>query len=145
RTPARSIWHSIPAILKRFMPTRGPGRTPRRPQVGINRLRIAGIECQIDRAGVLVLVQNLLPGGAAVQRAKDATLGIRAIGVSQSRNQHPVGIPGINDDCANLLGVTQAQMLPALSAIGGFVDAVAYGKIWPPQTLAAAHINDLGI
>ena len=36
-------------------------------------------------------------------------------------------------------------MSPALAAICGFVDAIARREVGPPQSLAAAHINDIWI
>src|SRR5579863_1110703 len=36
-------------------------------------------------------------------------------------------------------------MLPVLAAVGGFVNSVSGGKIWPPQSFATANINNLRI
>ena len=60
----------------------GPWRTARGPHAGEDHLRVAGIEGQVHAAGVLVFVENLLKGLAAVERAEDAALGIRAVGMS---------------------------------------------------------------
>ena len=36
-------------------------------------------------------------------------------------------------------------MLPGFSGVGGFVDAIAGGKIGAAQAFAAAYINNVGI
>ena len=63
----------------------------------------------------------------------------------QDGDQQPVGIFGINDDRADLLSVAQAQMAPRATSIRRFIQAVANGEIRPPQSLAASHVNDVGI
>src|ERR1700709_673516 len=64
-----------------------PGGAPGRPEGGVDHLGVAGLESEVDGAGVLVLVEDLLPALAAVARAEDAALGARAVGVPPRRHE----------------------------------------------------------
>ena len=57
----------------------GPGRAARRPHVCVESLRIFGIEGEVGGAGVLIFVENFLPGFAAVGGTEDAALGVGAV------------------------------------------------------------------
>ena len=80
---------------------------------------IVGIENDVDAAAALILVEHLLPGLSTVDGAKNSSLGIRPIGVPKRSNENNLGIPGINDYCADMPAVAQADILPGLPAIGG--------------------------
>src|SRR5579862_2817482 len=79
-----------------------PGLPARLPERGKNNLRVLGIETDIDRAGLLVLVQHLCPGFATVRRTEDTALRIRTEGMSQCGYQHDVRIVRIDDERADL-------------------------------------------
>src|ERR1700757_1450915 len=64
-------------------PREVPGWPACLPQRGINDAWIVRIEADIDRAGVLVLVQHLRPGLAAIGRTEHAAFGIRPEGVPE--------------------------------------------------------------
>src|SRR4029077_10329908 len=109
-----------------------------------------GIEDKIHAAGVFILVEDFLERLAAVERTEDATLGIRAIRMTLSRDEQPIGIFGIDDDGCDLLRVAQSRsiltkMLPCAARIGRLVDTVANGEIRSAQAFAAADINRVRI
>src|ERR1700722_1480060 len=56
-----------------------------------------------------------------------------------------IRIARIHGERGNLLPVDKTEMGPGLAGVGGFVNAVADGKIWTVEALAAAHINDVGV
>src|SRR5436190_18154246 len=60
-------------------------------------------------------------------------------------HEHTIGVLRIDEDGGNLLAVAQAEVPPALTAVGRFVDAVAGGQVWALQALAAADVDDVGI
>src|SRR5262249_17878642 len=120
-----------------------PGTLPRGPQVGVECLRVPRVERERDRAGVLVLVQHLLPATAAIRGPEHAALLVWAIRMSEDGHVDTVRILRINEHGTNLLAVTKPQVLPALAPIDRFVDAVAHGQIGSLQPFAAAHVNDL--
>ena len=82
---------------------------------------------------------------AAVGRAVEAALRIRAVRMSEHGDEEPVGIARVDGDLRNLLAVAQAEMRPGLAGVGGFVDAVADGEVGPLQALAAADVDDVRI
>src|SRR5205823_4836878 len=106
---------------------------------------VIGREGHLDGAGVLILICSLLPGSAAIERAEEAALGVRAVRMPEDGDKNAVGIARVNGDGTDLLAVAQAEMLPGLAGVGGFVDAVAGGEVGAAQSFAAAHVNNFGI
>ena len=113
------------------------------PQCGIDDIGVGRVDHDAGGADVLILVEDLLEGLAAIGRAVDAALGVRAVGVPGNRDEEPVGIAGIDGHLGNLLAVAQAEVRPGLAGVGGLVDAVADGEVWPMQSFAAADVNDV--
>lgn len=73
---------------------------------GVDHVRIAGLEGEVDRAGVLGrLPRSFLRTPAAVPRGEDATLGVRAVGMAERRDIDAVWVPGMDQDARNLLAV----------------------------------------
>src|SRR3974390_1223978 len=68
------------------------------PQRCVHNTGVLRVKRNVDGAGVLVLVEDLLPGLATVRGAEEAALGVGAPGVSECGNQYHVGIVWINDD-----------------------------------------------
>ena len=60
-------------------------------------------------------------------------------------DEDDVGVGGIDGDCADLLGVAQAEVGPGLARVGGLVDAVAGGEVGAGEAFAAADVDDVGI
>ena len=75
------------------------------------------IEDDVDAAGVFVLAQNFRPGFAAVGRPKYSALWIRTERVSESRDQHDVGISRIDNQRADLAAVFESDVFPGLTRI----------------------------
>src|SRR5207253_816830 len=102
-----------------------PRRTQHLPRRGVHNTRVARIHAQIHRSRLVIDEENLLPGLAAILRAEDAPLGIRAIGVTDGGNIYKVGIVWIHPDTADLAGVAQSYVLPGASGVSRFVHAIA--------------------
>src|SRR5438445_10042594 len=111
----------------------GPGRAARSPHHRINRLAVIGREDHLDGAGVFILIHNLprdggaiedcphdaavggfilicslLPGSAAIERAKEAALGVRAVRMPEDADEKANGIARVNGDGTDLLAIAQA-------------------------------------
>jgi len=97
--------------------TRARLRPVRAAHDGVNRLRVARIERQGHRAGVLVLVQHLLPDLAAVDRAEHAPLGVRPVRVAEHGDEGPVLVLRVDDHGGDLLAVAEAGIGPGLAAV----------------------------
>ena len=95
-----------------------PGLAADLPQCGVNNAGISGIEYHINGAGIVVLIQDLLPGFATVGRAENTPLCIRAPRVSQGRDQNDVRIARVNDDGADVARVFQTYVLPGQASVG---------------------------
>jgi len=81
---------------------------------------ILRIERHVDRTGVLVFVENLVPGLAAVGGAKDAAFCVGSVGVPQRGDESDIGIVRVYDHLANRARVFQADVLPDLPASTDF-------------------------
>ena len=60
---------------------------------------------EIDRARVGILVEDLLPGAAAVGRAEHAALRVRTIGMAERGHQHALAVARVDEDPPDLLRV----------------------------------------
>ena len=130
---------------KGFAAANFPWRHTRSPQRGVNCLRICRIEGEIGGTGVFVLIKNFLKSLAAVGGAEDAALGVWTIRMAFGGDENAVGIFRIDENRGDLLRVAETEMRPGFSRVGGFVNAIAGGKIGALQTFAAADVNDIGI
>src|SRR5438874_10036570 len=115
------------------------------PERGIDDARVVRIEADIDRAGLLVLVEDLAPGLAAVGAAEHAALGVGAEGMAEGRDQNDIGILRVDDQGADLAGVPEADVAPGLAAVDRLVDAIAVRHVAARGRLPGADIDDVRI
>src|SRR5579884_2258553 len=134
---AGELGPGIAAILRTEEPTSvalnrsidAPGHAMRFPQGSEQDMGFIGSHGKICGSDIWTAIENFLPGCAAIVGAEYAALFIRAIGMPQGGDEDLIGIARIYDNAADLARVVQANMLPRVSAVGGFVDAVARGEI----------------
>ena len=107
--------------------------------------RIGRIDREVDRAGGVVEEEHLLPRLAAVGRAEDAALRVRSEGVAHRGDEHAVGVARVDDDVADLLRVVEAEMLPAVAAVGRAIHARAVGQIFAQLRFAGADLDHVRI
>src|SRR6516165_1665659 len=119
-----------------------PGLPPGLPQGCVDDARIMRIETDIDRTGVLILVEHLGPGLAAIGSAKYAALGIWSEGVAQCRDQHDVRIVRVDDQRPDLPRVPEADVAPGFTPIDRLVDAVSVSHVSAWSGFTGAHIDD---
>ena len=65
--------------------------------------------------------------------------------MSEHRDKQAIRVVRIDNDRGNLLSVTQSQVLPATARVGRLVNSISGRKIGPPQSFAAAHVDDVRI
>ncbi len=97
RTIQSAAWSAVGHV------PRTPTRLPQRREQDICVVRI---KSYIDTPTVFVLVQNLIPGLAAVRGAENAALGVGTIGMAQCSHENNIRIVGIDDqlpDSARIL------------------------------------------
>ena len=112
---------------------------------GVQDVRIAIIDRQVDRAAGVVDEQFLLPGMSAVGRLEDAAFLIGCAQVAERGYPDDVGIGGVDDDAGDVLGVAQTHVGPGIAAVGGLVDAVAPVGAAGERIIAGAHPDHVGI
>ena len=127
------------AALKR------PGLANDLPDAGIEHAGVCGVDRDVDCPGDIALVEDLLPGLAAILCAKDAALFIRAGHVAESCDIGDVRILRVDAQGADLLRVCQADMRPGVTGVGRFVDTVAVGGVPADIPFAHAGVNDVWI
>ncbi len=122
-----------------------PGCLLRLPEDGVDGLGIARVEGEVDGAGAFVLVEHLLPGLAAIGGAKDAALGVGAVGVAEYGDEEAVGVARIDEDGGDLPGVAESEVAPGFAGVGGLVHAVADGEIGALEAFAGAYVDGVGV
>ena len=103
------------------------------------------IDGEVDRARLVVFVENLVPRFAAVGRAKNTALWIRPVCMTECRDEYVIGIVWIDPNPRNVLRVLQSDVLPRLATVGCFVHFVAIGNISAQAGLARPDVDDVGI
>ena len=109
---------------------------------GVDDVRALGVERHVDDAGVLVDLQDGLPGRAAVGAAVEAALLVRAPEVAHRGDVHEVGVVRVQRDAPDMLAVAQPHVRPGLAAVGALVDTVAPRRALPVGALAGADPDD---
>src|SRR5207302_5048438 len=115
------------------------------PHRGKKNVRILRIEDHVDGAGAIVKIENLLPGLAAVARAKNPAIRVGAVGVAERGDKYNIGIRRMNNDRTDVPGVFQADVSPGLPGVGGFVDTVSERDVAADAGFAGADIDDVVI
>ena len=114
------------------------------PQRGVEHLRVVAVHHEIDRAGLRVAVQHLLPGLPAVARPEHAALLVRTGHVAERRRVHEVRVRRADDDLRDDLRVGQPHVRPGLPGVGRLVDAVALHDVAAQADLAHADVDRVG-
>src|SRR5262249_52010795 len=126
------------ASVQRFEKTAGragvrvvvlPRTLPRGPEDCIDNLGVHRIERQIDGAGVLILVQNSLPGTPTIGRAKHAPLFVWTVWMTERCDKYTARVLGIDEDRSNLTCVLEPCVLPFVPSVDRLVDAIADREI----------------
>src|SRR5262245_8501000 len=112
---------------------------------GEDRVGAARLKLNIDDAGLVVDVEDLLPGLAAIDGLEQAAFFAGTPQPSERADIHDVGVGGIDRDLADLERVPQSHVRPRLAAIAGLVDAIAPRNAVAGVGLAGADPDDCWI
>src|SRR5208337_4178284 len=85
-----------------------PGLAVSLPHAGKENAWIGQVELDINAAGLVIHVENTLPGLATVTGAEDATGWVRSKWMSERGHEHGVRIFGVNNHAPDGIGVAQA-------------------------------------
>ncbi len=110
---------------------------------GVERVGVMPVEDEVDRAGRVVDVEDLLPGLAAIDRLEHPALFVRRPEVAHRRDVDDLGIGRMDQDAGHVVRVLQAHLLPGLPGVRGLVDAVT--RVGDPHArrVARAHPHDV--
>jgi hypothetical protein len=122
-----------------------PREPPRLPHCRVENAGIAGVDREVDAAGVVVDEEHLAPGVSAVGRLEDAALRIRPEDVPHRSRIRDMGVVGINDDLRDHVGIAQTGVRPRLARIARLVHAVAGIEIASNVGFAGSGIDDVRI
>ena len=123
-----------------------PWLAPVLPHRRVHDARIGRVHRQIGGAGLVVDLQDGLPGVAAILAAVHATLFAGPPDLSLDGNVHEIGVFGMDDNPGDLPRLRQADVLPGRTGIGRFVHAVAVtGRDTTDRRLARADVNDVDV
>jgi len=89
--------------------------------------------------------QHLVPRRAAVLGLVDAARAVRLESLADCGDPHDIVVARIDLDRADMARVVEADMVPGLAAVHGFVHAVAADHIAAQPVGARADINDVGV
>ncbi len=126
------------------------GRHEVRPALGLPRpgeddARVVRVDREVVDTGPLGDEEDVVPGLAAVQRAVEAALGVRAVGVPEGGDVDAVGIARVNAHLADVARLLQPEVLPGLAGVGAAVDAVAVADVATDRGLAHPDVDDVRV
>ena len=108
------------------------------PEGGVEDARVGRIHHEVRRAGLVVDEQHLLPALAAVKGAEDAAVRVRSPHMALRCHVDNVGVPRVDADAGDLLGVLKTDVRPGGAPVGGLVDAVTVRRVAADGRLAHA-------
>src|SRR5690606_20751333 len=107
--------------------------------------RVAGFHREIRDACPITLIEHLLPGNAAIERAVHSAPLVAAPGVPQRADEHDVRVRWVDLDVTDVAGIGQPHVAPGSAAVGRLVDTIAVRHVAADVGLAGAHVDDLRV
>ena len=117
------------------------------PLIGrrVEHLIVRRVHHEIVGAGVVVPLQRLLPGFAAVHRFVDAALTTRPPQAAGGRDEDDVVVARVDDDAVDAAGRFETHVGVGLAPVRRLVDAVAPRRALAVVRLAAAHPHQIRV
>ncbi len=148
---ARDLGPGFPEIGALEEPAAGAARrhaprlAPRLPQRGVHHGGVAGVHCEIHRAGPLVAIEHLAPCLATVGGLVHAALSVRGRVHPERRDPDGVAVGRVHADSGNVLRRREPHVSPGLAAVGGLVDAVALLDVAAELGLARPDVDHVRV
>ena len=112
---------------------------------GVEHVGVARVEQHLVDPGVFVDLEHALPALTAVEGFVQSAVPTGQPERPLRRHVDDVRVSWIDDDLADMLGLLEADVVPALSTVGRFVDAVAVGHRALTVVLARADPDDVRV
>src|ERR1700722_81298 len=122
-----------------------PGSAASLPQRCEKNVGVVRVEGDIDASGVLIFVQHLFPGLAAIGGTENTAFGVWPIRVSERCHENNIRIVGIDNDFADSAAIVQADIFPALAPVKRFVNSITLSNVSANARLARANVNGVVI
>src|SRR6185312_8797667 len=143
--PVRAAIGALVDAAARAAAGKRPGPPRSLPRRGVQRVRGGRIHGHRDHAGVVVDVEHLVPGLAAVGAFEDAALGVWSPDVAKRGGIDHVRILRIDEDPTDDVRGVQPDVLPALAAIHRLVHPLPGQEGIADVRFACADVDDLGV
>ncbi len=121
------------------------GRAPALIHRRVQDLAVGRVHHDVVGAGVVVALQHLLPGLAAVERPVHAALAAGAPQAAGGRHEHDVVVARVDGDAVDVAGGAETHVGVGLAAVGRLVDAVAPRRALAVVRLARAHPDEVRV
>src|SRR5262249_30983892 len=138
--PGVAAVHRSPEAASRASAREAPGRAQGLPESGVQDARVAPRDREVHRPHPLADEEHLFPRAAAVPRAVDAALAVRAEGVAERGDVDEIGVAGIHTHPADMTRIDEPAMGPRSPRVGGAVHAVAVRHVAADGALAHARV-----
>ncbi len=115
------------------------------PQRRVDHVGILRIDREIDRAGLVVAEEGLLPGLAAVDTLEDAAFGAGCAVLAERCDEDDVRVRWMDADLRDRLRVGEADVGPGLAGIRRPVDAVPRHDVAADAGLPHADEHQVGV
>ena len=141
-SPSVATVHRTPESAVRSAAGEVPEVSSHLPDGGEQHAGVVRVYCEVCRAGVLALVQDVFPVLAAVNGPEHAALEVRAEGVTERADVNDVGVGRVNPDAGDVAGVLESEVLPGSSSVVGPVHAISVADVEADARLAHASVHD---
>src|SRR6185369_5138797 len=143
--PRRAAVRALEETAARSSAREGVRRPEHLPERGIDDIGVLRIQRQIDRAGLLVAEEHLVPGLAAVAGPEHAAVRVRAVGITKGGHEGDVRVGGMDANAGDRLRAVEADARPGLAGVDRPVDAVTLNDVAAQLGLASAGVDDVRI
>ena len=115
------------------------------PEPCVEDARVEGVHLQLRGASFFVDAEDLLPGLAAVLRAVDAPLLVRAARMTERGDVDQVRVRGVDPHAGDLPRGVEPRVGPGPARVCGLPDAVAGREVPSDRRLSHSHVDDVRI
>ena len=117
----------------------------RLPHGGVHDVRVVAVDADVDRGGLVVAIQHLLPRLATVDALVDTTVLVRRRVLAEGGDKDDVGVGRVDADLGDILRLLKADVRPGLAGVGALIDAVAGHDVAADAGLARTDVDDIRV
>ncbi len=115
------------------------------PHRRVHHVGVVAVDRDVDGRGLVVAVEHLAPGLAAIGTLEDTPLRVRHAVLPERGDENDFGVAGVDPDLGDSVGLGEADVVPGLAGIGALVHPIAGHDVAANAGLAHPDIHDVGI